>query len=81
NPSYREMAARGRELASATTIWKVLKRGDFPSRFKVVEAIVEGCGGTDADRERFATAWRHLTMPPKPAPPRVRATPPAGKPA
>jgi hypothetical protein len=49
---------------------------ELPDRLEVIDAIVEGCGGTDEDRQRFATAWRKLAMPglPVPAPePHLRA--------
>jgi hypothetical protein len=36
---------------------------ELPDRLEVIDAIAEGCGGTDEDRQRFATAWRKLAMP------------------
>ncbi len=34
----------------------------LPAREEIVDAIVQGCGGIDEDRQRFATAWRQLAM-------------------
>jgi hypothetical protein len=62
-PSYRDMAraCNGRPVAS--TMCRVMGRGELPARFEVIEAIISSCGGSEEDRERFATAWRRLTMP------------------
>ena len=57
----------------------LLGGSDLPDRLEIIDAIVEGCGGTDQDRQKFATAWRRLAMPdpimaPSPVPePRLRA--------
>ena len=62
NPSYRDMAraCNGRPVAS--TMCRVIGRRELPARLEVIEAIVTSCGGSEEDRERFATAWRRLTM-------------------
>jgi hypothetical protein len=78
NPSYRDMerACNGRPVAS--TMCRVLGRGQLPARFEVIDAIITACGGEEEDRERFASAWRRLVMPGKevrPMPGRVRAFP------
>jgi hypothetical protein len=78
NPSYRDMerACNGRPVAS--TMCRVLGRGQLPARFEVIDAIIIACGGEEEDRERFASAWRRLIMPGKdvrPLPGRVRALP------
>jgi hypothetical protein len=78
NPSYRDMerACNGRPVAS--TMCRVLGRGQLPARFEVIDAIITACGGEEEDRERFASAWRRLVMPGKEAlslPGRVRAFP------
>ena len=82
NPSYRDMAQRADHRAAASTMCKVLHRGELPARLDVVDAIIEGCGGSEEDRQRFATAWRRLTMPADaeqaPPPPRLRALPQPG---
>ena len=56
-----ERACNGRPVAS--TMCRVLARGELPARFEVIDAIITACGGNEKDRERFATAWRRLTMP------------------
>jgi hypothetical protein len=80
NPSYRDMerACSGRPVAS--TMCRVLGRGQLPARFEVIDAIITACGGEEEDRERFASAWRRLVMPEKAAlalPGQVRAFPSA----
>jgi hypothetical protein len=84
NPSYRDMerACDGRPVAS--TMCRVLGRGRLPARFEVIDAIVIACGGEEADRGRFASAWRRLVMPGKEirlAPGRVRALPVTRRPS
>jgi hypothetical protein len=78
NPSYRDMerACNGRPVAS--TMCRVLGRGQLPARFEVIDAIIVACGGEEEDRERFASAWRRLIMPGKDVramPRRVHALP------
>jgi hypothetical protein len=62
NPSYREMARRSGRRSAASTMCTVLRSRELPARLEVIDAIVEGCGGTEEDRSRFATAWRVLAM-------------------
>lgn len=77
NPSYRDMALRSGRRVGASTMCTLLRGTELPDRLEVIDAIVEGCGGTDEDRQRFATAWRKLAVPgilPVPASePRLRA--------
>jgi hypothetical protein len=79
NPSYRDMALRSGRRAGASTMCTLLGSSDLPDRLEIIDAIIEGCGGTDEDRQKFATAWRRLAMPglitaPAPIPePRLRA--------
>ena len=47
---------------SLSTMCTVLSGNTLPDRLDIIDAIVEGCGGTEEDRRRFATAWRELTM-------------------
>jgi hypothetical protein len=46
---------------SASTLHSALKADTLPSLHKV-QAIIIACGGTDAHRQMFTTAWRRLTM-------------------
>lgn len=62
NPSYREMARRSGRRAGASTMNTTLNGSTLPDRLEVIDAIIEGCGGTEEDRRRFATAWRELVM-------------------
>jgi hypothetical protein len=64
NPSYRDMAAGAGQRSSASAMHAVLGGGDLPDRFAAIDAIVEGCGGSEEDRQRFATAWRRLALGP-----------------
>jgi hypothetical protein len=61
-PSFREMAARCGGQAAASTMCAALKSDDLPDRLAVIDAIIVGCGGSEDDRRRFATAWRRLVM-------------------
>jgi hypothetical protein len=58
-PSYREMAARCQKRAGVSTMCTALVKDELPPLW-LIDAIVEGCGGSDADREEFASAWRCL---------------------
>lgn len=66
NPSYRSMALRSGRRAGASTMCTVLGSDELPARLDVIDAIIEGCGGSDEDRARFATAWRVLALPDQP---------------
>jgi hypothetical protein len=75
NPSYRDMARACDDRLHSSTICKILGKEELPARFEVIDAIITACGGSEEDRERFATAWRRLSMPrevSEPAPGRVR---------
>lgn len=87
NTPFRQMAARARQRVAHSTMCVALKNDDLPG-LKVVLAIVAGCGGGQADQEKFATAWRRInagvTAPepsPAPEPGRAPAVPAPGKPA
>jgi hypothetical protein len=60
NPSFRTMAARCDQRAAASTMCTLLRAATIPARLEMVDAIVTGCGGSEEDRQRFATAWRRL---------------------
>ena len=60
-PPYREMAARCGHRAGVSTMNTALRRDELPDRLWLLDAIVEGCGGTEEDRAGFSTAWRMLT--------------------
>jgi len=76
NPSYRDMAQRAGRVG-ASTMCKVLRCGELPRRFEVIDAIIEGCAGSEEDRQRFAAAWRRLTLGARDVspPPRLQAVP------
>lgn len=60
-PSYRDMAARDQRF-TASALHAALGRDLLPRRHDVIDAIVAGCGGSDEDRQMWATAWRRLAM-------------------
>lgn len=62
NPPFRKMWNRSGRRAGVSTMCTVLSGNTLPDRLDIIDAIVEGCGGTEEDRRRFATAWRELTM-------------------
>jgi hypothetical protein len=63
NPSFRDMARACHGRPAASTMCRVLRSPELPPRLELVDAIITACGGEEEDRERFATAWRRLTMP------------------
>lgn len=67
NPPFRRMWNRADRRAAVSTMCTVLGSNTLPDRLDVIDAIVEGCGGTEEDRSRFATAWRELTLARPPA--------------
>jgi hypothetical protein len=86
NTPFRQMAARARQRVAHSTMCVALKSEDLPG-LKVVLAIVAGCGGGQADQEKFATAWRRInagmtgTQPsPAPGPGRTAPVPEPGQP-
>ena len=54
-PPFREMAARCGHRAGVSTMNTALCRDELP-RLWLLDAIVEGCGGTEEDRAGFSTA-------------------------
>ena len=60
-PSFRVMAARTRQKAAASTLCTALGSGEF-TRLDVVVAVIAGCGGSEEDQRRFATAWRRIQL-------------------
>jgi len=64
NPSFHDLAKRcGERGPVASTICRLLEHEQLPARFEVVDSVIAACGGTDEDRQRFATAWRRPTLP------------------
>jgi hypothetical protein len=61
NPSYRGMAHACRQRASAATLQRVLHEDAMPKLEHVI-AVIEGCGGSTADQERFMLAWRKIAL-------------------
>jgi hypothetical protein len=53
------MAAQAHQRVAFTTIGDALKSDDLPT-YKVVIAVIEGCGGGPGDQQAYATAWRQL---------------------
>lgn len=73
--SFRQMSRRAGSTVGASTLCTALNKDALP-RLDVVLAVVNGCGGSEEDRQRFATAWRALRLPPGKAPARpLRSVP------
>jgi hypothetical protein len=59
DPSFRTMAAASGQKAAASTICVAMGRDELP-RLEVVIAVIAGCGGSQEELRRWATAWRRL---------------------
>jgi hypothetical protein len=57
--SYRQMAERSGQLVSSSTLQRALTGKALPSQNTVI-AVITGCGGDEADKQRFVTAWRRI---------------------
>lgn len=60
NRSTRDISEYCGGMISASTVGNVLRSDTLPDRLEVVDAIVLGSGGSDADRADFQHAWRRL---------------------
>jgi len=60
-PSFRRMAASSRQRAAASTLCAALSGETLPT-LDVVLGVVIGCGGSEDDQCRFATAWRRIRL-------------------
>ncbi|RCV48121.1 hypothetical protein [Marinitenerispora sediminis] len=60
-PSYRAMQSRCGRRVAASTFCTALKSNDMP-KLGLVEAFVEACGGDEAEKRRWTTAWRRVSM-------------------
>ncbi len=60
-PPYRVMAERSGWGAS--TLNTIITSTDLPNKLVKVDAVLIGCGATQEDHERFASAWRRLKNP------------------
>lgn len=58
DPSWRQIAARSRQRASHSAIYKAMHRQELP-KLDVLEAIILGCGGKN-DLPAFAAAWHRI---------------------
>lgn len=61
-PSFREMAKRAGSRTAASTICTALGSEHELPRLQVVLAVIAGCGGSEDDQRRFATAWRRIRL-------------------
>ena len=62
--TFRRMAQNAGNTVAPSTMCTALN-GKILPKLDVVLAVVTGCGGTEEDRQRFATAWRKLRLSPK----------------
>jgi hypothetical protein len=60
NISWRKMADRAGQQVVHSTMYKAMKRSVLP-KLDVVQAVVIGCGGSDADVAAFTAAWQRLS--------------------
>ena len=79
DPPLRQMASQCGQLVSYSTLNRALASRSLPA-FKAVIAVITGCGGTEEDTQRYATAWRRIRASqagrPTPAPAALRVVPP-----
>lgn len=61
NPSYRVMEAQCKHEVSASTFCTVMKGSKLP-KLRVVAAVIEGCGGSSDDVNRYVAAGRKLVL-------------------
>jgi hypothetical protein len=59
-PSFRTMAAQCAQVVSASTLHRTLRSRALPP-FESVMAVITGCGGSEDDTRRFASAWRAIS--------------------
>ena len=60
-PSFKEMQRLSEPRAAASTMCTALSSGKLPS-LRVVQAIINGCGGTPEQVQAFADAWRRIRL-------------------
>lgn len=60
-PPMRTIARRADTGISASTICTALNAATLP-RLETVIAIIAGCGGSEEEQRRFATAWRAIRL-------------------
>jgi hypothetical protein len=58
-PSWRKMADRAGQVVVHSTMHAAMRADTLP-RLTVVQAIVAGCGGSEADLAAFVTAWQRI---------------------
>jgi hypothetical protein len=61
-PSYRAVRDQCGSRFATSTIHAALRSDELPG-LPMIQAIITGCGGSDAHQRLFATAWRRLVMP------------------
>jgi hypothetical protein len=64
NPGFRQIAAGAGNRYSASALHAALKADHLPRKHELIDAIVQGCGGSEEDRRMWAQAWRQLAMQP-----------------
>jgi hypothetical protein len=60
-PPFRLMAERS--SWGASTLNTIINSAELPDRLAKIDAVLTGCGAGKQDHERFASAWRRLSMP------------------
>jgi hypothetical protein len=58
NPGFRQIAAGAGNRYTASALQAALKADHLPRKHELIDAIVQGCGGSEEDRRMWAQAWR-----------------------
>ena len=66
-PSFRDLAAMAVPRMSASTLCTALGSDRLP-RLEVVMAVIAGCGGSEEEQRRWASAWRRIRFVPEDRP-------------
>jgi len=59
--SYRELVRRSNGELATSTICVMLRKETLPPQNRML-AFVSACGATEEDCQRFATAWRRISL-------------------
>ena len=62
NRSLRQISDLSNGRISPSGVGNVLRSSVLPQRFDPIDAIIQGCGGSNDDRAAFQSAWRRLYM-------------------
>jgi hypothetical protein len=84
SPSLRTIVTQSGQMIGTSTLCNLLRSGTLPS-LTAIMAVIIGCGGSEEDQKRFATAWRQISssltgsQPARPPAPGLHMVPPITK--